>query len=191
MQFNRYTLRTTLSPFHSFNLRGSLTLIIFIYYILYAFINLNLIILKNSFFRVIFSIICVLNLRGMIPFRWALTSYIWSNLLLSCFLWAIFMGTIILKDLNYFLSWFLPQNSPKFLWILLVVLEVLRQVIRPLTLRLRLACNLITGHVLLALVCRLSSVYMTFFTMIFETIVLVIQASVYSLLVSLYLQEVS
>ena len=83
----------------------------------------------------------------------------------------------------------------------IVLVEFLRNVIRPLTLSVRLAANMVAGHLLLTLLRGLGSqisfrlITILFigliFLMILESAVALIQSYVFGVLSSLYLEEVN
>lgn len=86
----------------------------------------------------------------------------------------------------------------------MVLVELIRSIIRPLTLAVRLAANIVAGHLLLVLLRSVISVKRSLFILIcarvfrailvlsvLESAVRVIQAYVFVALQSLYLREVS
>lgn len=85
----------------------------------------------------------------------------------------------------------MPLTTPFFLWGILPVIEIVSQVIRPLTLTVRLTANLVAGHVLIFLVSQLSSiaVFLYFILIPFEIIVAVVQGYVFIMLLDSYSQE--
>lgn len=93
-----------------------------------------------------------------------------------------------------------PEGTPQALSPFMVLIEAMRRCIRPLTLAVRLAANLIAGHLLLALLtsggtkARFTTVLVVlvvFSLCVLETAVAVIQAYVFSILSSLYYEEVN
>jgi len=98
---------------------------------------------------------------------------------------------------NYILSLFLPRGRPTLLAPILVLIEILRRVIRPLTLCVRLTANMIAGHLLLRLVA--SGLRASLFRVVvvvglgllvtLELSVSIIQSYVFTSLTSLYLKE--
>lgn len=177
------------SPFHSTSLNfvwSSICQLIIVVFLIILTINLWL---KFLFFRRIFISLMILNYRGLTPFYWSFTSYFWRNILVSLCIWTTLIAVIISKNLEITLRSLLPLNSPKLLWIFLIYLEIVRQMIRPMTLGLRLTCNILTGHVLLRLL--RSRILLPFLSciLIFEIIVAVIQTRVFSLLALIYKTE--
>ena len=96
---------------------------------------------------------------------------------------------------------FVPLRTPVLLIPLIVLIEFIRRIIRPFTLAIRLAANIIAGHLLLRLL-REKIVRTTMLVLIaviiplvlltvLEIAVRVIQAYVFRLLSTLYLNEVN
>ena len=92
-----------------------------------------------------------------------------------------------------------PLGTPYVLINLMVIIELISNIIRPITLSVRLTANMIAGHLLLSLLrnSSLQSVY--FFSLsslglvlltILELRVALIQAYVFSMLITLYSTEV-
>ena len=93
--------------------------------------------------------------------------------------------------LNLLLKGLTPGGTPVALMSFMVIIELTRQIIRPITLIVRLAVNLITGHLILSLISfpRLLSLFSQILFFILEMIVALVQAYVFSLLLILYLNE--
>jgi len=86
---------------------------------------------------------------------------------------------------------YLPLITPVFLWFALCVIEIVSQVIRPLTLTVRLTANLMAGHVLIFLVGQLGvRAGLLYIVLIpFEIMVAVVQGYVFVMLLDSYFQE--
>lgn len=135
--------------------------------------------------------IIILNYIGLVPHCVTLTSLFWGNFIMATLLWFSFLLIGTLKNRNYFLSVLLPFRSPKILWVFLTILELVRILIRPVTLSLRLACNIITGHILLFLLININVLIILLLLpiVVFELCVATIQAIVYSILLKIYLKD--
>lgn len=92
-----------------------------------------------------------------------------------------------------------PQGTPVLLIPFIVLIERVRLLIRPITLSVRLAANMIAGHLLLCLIgslgphlfyCLLVIILIQITLMLLEIGVSIIQAYVFSVLCSLYSREV-
>ena len=84
-----------------------------------------------------------------------------------------------------------PVSTPLVLMSFIVIIELVRQFIRPLTLLVRLGTNLTTGHLILGLISFFGLVsflrQLPFFLL--EIIVALVQAYVFVLLIILYFNE--
>lgn len=100
------------------------------------------------------------------------------------------------------LAHLLPEGTPILLIVPLIIIETISLLIRPLALGVRLTANLTAGHVLIQLISTGALVLMTLIPAVailstllllvltaLELAVAVIQAYVFVLLLSLYLQE--
>ena len=95
----------------------------------------------------------------------------------------------------------MPRGTPVALMPVIVIIETVRNVIRPGTLSIRLAANIVAGHLLLTLLGSqgLNVAGITIFILLFSLILLLclelavacIQAYVFTILRSLYLNELS
>nr|YP_918963.1 ATP synthase F0 subunit 6 [Romanomermis nielseni]ABL73782.1 ATP synthase F0 subunit 6 [Romanomermis nielseni] len=181
-----------MSPFQFLSMQVSFPLLIFVFFI--NKMNLfNKFILKFQIFEVLLFSLILFNLFGMLPFFWSIACYIWSNLLLSLLIWGVMFFSLLFKFLKLFMSHLLPYGSPVFLWWFLIALEMVSQLIRPVTLSLRLMCNLIAGHVMISLISFLSFKYfiLLIIFIFFEMMVALIQSVVYSLLNLIYFKEMN
>nr|YP_004021490.1 ATP synthase F0 subunit 6 [Occidozyga martensii]ACZ02642.1 ATP synthase subunit 6 [Occidozyga martensii] len=143
-----------------------------------------------------------MNLLGLLPYTFTPTTQLSLNLGLAIPLW---LATIIIGLRNQptaSLAHLLPEGTPTPLIPILIVIETISLIIRPLALGVRLTANLTAGHLLIQLISLAtvnllpSSIMLaslTFSTLILLTLleiaVAMIQAYVYVLLLSLYLQE--
>jgi F-type H+-transporting ATPase subunit a len=84
-------------------------------------------------------------------------------------------------------SHLVPAGCPIYLISFIIFIELIRLSIRPITLRVRLIANITAGHLLLFLVSQF--IIPSFLLILLEIIVRLIQAFVFSLLLSLYLSE--
>jgi ATP synthase subunit 6 len=104
------------------------------------------------FLSVVFMFILTNNLIGLVPYSFTTTSYITLTFFMS---FSIFVGLIIVgfqkHGLNFF-SLFLPSNTSFFLALLLVPVELISYIARPISLGVRLFINLMAGHTLLKVI---------------------------------------
>ena len=101
------------------------------------------------FIYVLFVFILVNNLIGMVPYSFASTSHFVFTFLLS---FTIVLGATILGFSRHglkFFSLFVPSGCPLGLLPLLVLIEFISYLARNVSLGLRLAANILSGHMLL------------------------------------------
>lgn len=114
--------------------------------------NLSLL-LGLNFFPLIFSIflfILILNMVGLIPYWFTITSHIFFTFSLAfIYFGAVFILGFVVQKLN-FLRLFLPFNvENKFLFAFICLIEIFSYCIRPFSLAIRLFANMLAGHTLL------------------------------------------
>ncbi|MBV9079205.1 MAG: F0F1 ATP synthase subunit A [Methylobacteriaceae bacterium] len=104
------------------------------------------------FFPFVFSLfvfVLLLNLFGMVPFAFAATAHIIVTFALA----ALVIGTVIvygfMKHGTHFLGLFVPSGVPKWLLPLMVAIEVISFLSRPISLSVRLFANILAGHIAL------------------------------------------
>merc|ERR1711972_8629 len=155
----------------------------------------------NLFVVSLFIFVLVNNLLGLLPFVFTGTRHL---VFTSCISLRIWVGDIIsffFKNRSSFLAHLVPLGTPVVLVPVIVLIELIRSVMRPFTLAIRLAANIIAGHLLLDLcsipiITSSTLVKLAFFTALFTLSVLefgvaLIQAYVFTRLRSLYLSEVN
>nr|ABE48212.1 ATP synthase F0 subunit 6 [Canis lupus]AHA52807.1 ATP synthase F0 subunit 6 [Canis lupus]AHA52820.1 ATP synthase F0 subunit 6 [Canis lupus]ANZ54387.1 ATP synthase F0 subunit 6 [Canis lupus]QGZ08929.1 ATP synthase F0 subunit 6 [Canis lupus] len=142
------------------------------------------------------------NLLGLLPHSFTPTTQLSMNLGMAIPLWA---GTVI-TGFRYktkaSLAHFLPQGTPLPLIPMLVIIETISLFIQPMALAVRLTANITAGHLLIHLIggatlalinISATTAFITFIILILLTIlefaVALIQAYVFTLLVSLYLHD--
>ena len=104
------------------------------------------------FITVIFTFILFNNLIGLIPYSFTITSHLIVTFTLS---FTIFIGVVSLCIQKYkleMLSIFLPPKTPIALGLLLVPIELISYIFKPISLGVRLFANLMAGHTLLKVI---------------------------------------
>jgi F-type H+-transporting ATPase subunit a len=143
-----------------------------------------------------FIVLC--NLLGMIPGGFTVTSHILVTFILAMVLF-IFINIIGFYNhgLHYF-SILAPKGTPGFLLPLMIVIELFTYLSRPISLSLRLAANMTAGHIVLKVFASfavLSGIGVIFpFAMLiiltgFEFFVAILQAYIFTILASVYLND--
>ena len=147
----------------------------------------------------LFMFILTCNLLGMVPYGFAVTSHISITFAIAMmiFLLVTLLG-LYLHGLHFF-SLFLPAGTPWWLAPLMVVIELFAYLARPVSLSLRLAANMIAGHVLLkvmagfvvSMVIYLKFLPIPFIVVLigFEIFVAVLQAYIFTILSCVYLND--
>nr|YP_010372837.1 ATP synthase F0 subunit 6 [Xenolumpenus longipterus]QNM99693.1 ATP synthase F0 subunit 6 [Leptoclinus maculatus]UPE50474.1 ATP synthase F0 subunit 6 [Xenolumpenus longipterus]WMI36670.1 ATP synthase F0 subunit 6 [Cataetyx rubrirostris]BBM34611.1 ATPase subunit 6 [Leptoclinus maculatus] len=143
-----------------------------------------------------------LNMLGLLPYTFTPTTQLSLNLGLATPLW---LATVIIGMRNqptHALGHLLPEGTPGPLIPVLIIIETISLFIRPLALGVRLTANLTAGHLLIQLIATaafvllplmpvvalLTSTVLVLLTLL-EIAVAMIQAYVFVLLLTLYLQE--
>ena len=105
-----------------------------------------------STFLSIFTTLAVSNIYGLTPFGYTMTAQFVVTLSFSfaIFFWMVWEGVRIHKF--YSLSFFLPAGTPIALIPLLVLIEGISFLSRIISLAVRLAANLLSGHILLKII---------------------------------------
>lgn len=101
---------------------------------------------------VLFNFILLSNLIGLIPYSFTATSHLIVTFFLS---FSIFIGINIITFSKYKMkafSLFLPANTSFFLALLLVPIEFISYIAKPISLGVRLFINLMAGHSLLKVI---------------------------------------
>lgn len=149
----------------------------------------------------LFLFLALNNFLGLLPYTFTASSHLSFSLSVALSRWVGYIIFSFILDINHNLAHFVPLGTPYILIPFIVLIEITRRVIRPLTLAVRLAANMVAGHLLLVLVsgpAALSSfgvclIIITgiFFIILLERAVAFIQAYVFSILRSLYVGEVN
>ena len=155
----------------------------------------------QKYFSFVFSIFLFVlfgNLVGMIPHVFTFTSHIIVTFVLAMvvFLFVTFLG-IALHGWKFF-TLFTPNGLPKFLWPLVVPIELISYLSRPISLSIRLFANMVAGHAMI-------KVFAGFVVMLglwgiapiavnivltgFEIAIAALQAYIFTILTCIYLSD--
>nr|YP_003359196.1 ATP synthase F0 subunit 6 [Ognevia longipennis]ACF71045.1 ATP synthase F0 subunit 6 [Ognevia longipennis] len=148
----------------------------------------------------IFIMMMFNNFMGLFPYIFTSTSHLAFTFSIALPMWLSFMLFGWINNTNHMFSHLVPQGTPMALMSFMVMIETISNVIRPGTLAVRLAANMIAGHLLLTLLGNTGpSMMMNLISflilgqmllMILESAVAMIQAYVFSILSTLYSSEV-
>nr|YP_009690111.1 ATP synthase F0 subunit 6 [Caracara plancus]QEG56894.1 ATP synthase F0 subunit 6 [Caracara plancus] len=142
------------------------------------------------------------NLLGLLPYTFTPTTQLSTNMALAFPLWLATLLTGLRNQPTVSLGHLLPEGTPTPLIPALIMIETTSLLIRPLALGVRLTANLTAGHLLIQLISTatiallpimptvslLTTLILLLLTLL-EVAVAMIQAYVFVLLLSLYLQE--
>nr|AYN73605.1 ATP synthase F0 subunit 6 [Rhinopomastus cyanomelas] len=144
----------------------------------------------------------LINLLGLLPYTFTPTTQLSMNMALAFPLWFATLLTGLRNQPSISLGHLLPEGTPTLLIPALIVIETISLLIRPLALGVRLTANLTAGHLLIQLISTATATLLPimpavsvltaiilFLLTILEVAVAMIQAYVFVLLLSLYLQE--
>ncbi|YP_238259.1 ATP synthase F0 subunit 6 (mitochondrion) [Penaeus japonicus] len=149
----------------------------------------------------LFSLIVFNNFLGLLPYVFTSSSHLTMTLALALPLWLAFMIFGWVNHTQHMFAHLVPQGTPGPLMPFMVLIETISNIIRPGTLAVRLAANMIAGHLLLTLLGSTGpSLSMTLVSiliigqillLILEAAVAVIQSYVFAVLSTLYASEVT
>nr|ATL16371.1 ATP synthase F0 subunit 6 [Neoceratodus forsteri] len=143
-----------------------------------------------------------INLLGLLPYTFTPTTQLSMNMGFAIPLWLATVLVGLRNQPTTSLGHLLPEGTPGPLIPILIIIETISLFIRPIALGVRLTANLTAGHLLMQLIATaafvmtqsMPAVAALTFTVLFlltllELAVAMIQAYVFVLLLSLYLQE--
>nr|UOU85205.1 ATP synthase F0 subunit 6 [Empis stercorea] len=149
----------------------------------------------------LFSLIVFNNFMGLFPYIFTSTSHLTLTLALALPLWLCFMLYGWINHTQHMFAHLVPQGTPAILMPFMVCIETISNIIRPGTLAVRLAANMIAGHLLLTLLGNtgpsltysiISLLLMgQIALLVLESAVAIIQSYVFAVLSTLYSSEVN
>jgi F-type H+-transporting ATPase subunit a len=154
----------------------------------------------------IFSFILLGNLLGLFPYFFAFTSHIAVTLALAMFVFVFSTGVGFYTHGFKFFKFFVPEGVPAWLLPLLVPIEIISYLSRPVSLSVRLFANMTAGHVMwevfagfMLLLTASFGIYGAFASVVplglnvalaaLELLVAGLQAYVFAILTCLYLHD--
>nr|YP_009773419.1 ATP synthase F0 subunit 6 [Chiton albolineatus]QIZ12635.1 ATP synthase F0 subunit 6 [Chiton albolineatus] len=151
----------------------------------------------------IFITLIFINLLGLFPYVFSLSSHLTFALSFGFPLWLSLIISGIFFNFSSVIAHLLPSGAPMFLNPFLVLVETVSISVRPITLSIRLVANMSAGHIILGLIgAYLSAGMFTYsvliiillilveiFYFMFEIGVSMIQAYIFSLLIILYSED--
>jgi len=155
----------------------------------------------RKYFPLIFTLfmfILFANLMGLVPYSFTTTSHIIVTFAMAI---VVFIGVTLLgfvKHGFHFLKFFVPSGVPVAMIPLMVLIELISYLARPVTLSLRLFANMLSGHTLLKVfggfvvplgIAGIAPLALTVALYGLELIVAFLQAYVFTILTCLYIND--
>nr|ASM82609.1 ATP synthase F0 subunit 6 [Amphinemura sp. FS-2017] len=156
---------------------------------------------SSFMFISLFSLILFNNFLGLFPYVFTSSSHLTLTLALALPLWLSFMMYGWINHTQHMFAHLVPQGTPAVLMPFMVCIETISNVIRPGTLAVRLAANMIAGHLLLTLLGNTGPslsysilsllIIAQIALLVLESAVAIIQSYVFAVLSTLYSSEVN
>ena len=150
------------------------------------------------FIFAVFMFVLVGNLIGMVPYGFTFTSHIIVTFTMAM---VVFLGVTVIaliKHKIHFFTFFMPPGVPLIMAPLLVPIEIISYLSRPMSLSVRLFANMLAGHTLLkvfagfVVALGLFGVFPLAFVVVLtglEIVIAFLQAFVFTILTCLYLND--
>jgi F-type H+-transporting ATPase subunit a len=155
----------------------------------------------RQYFPFIFSLFMFIlfgNLLGMVPYSFTFTSHIIVTFAMAIFVFLLVTLVGLARHGLHFFGYFFPQGAPVAMAPLIIPIEILSYLSRPVSLSIRLFANMMAGHTMMK-VFALFTISLGFFGFApiavnvaltgFEILVAVLQAYVFTILTCLYLHD--
>lgn len=154
----------------------------------------------------IFMTVLVGNMLGMVPWSFTYTSHLIVTVALALMIFFTVIIIGVIRHGTHFLDLFLPPGVPGWLLPLILPIEIISFVARPITLSVRLFANMMAGHLVLKVFAGFSATMLAAFgvaglfmgivpaafnvaLVAFEFLVAFLQAYVFATLVCIYLKD--
>ena len=147
----------------------------------------------------IFIFILVLNLLGMIPGSFTVTSHIIVTFAIAAMVWLVATAIGFIKHGFGYLKLFVPEGVPLLLMPVIVPIELISYFIHPISHSVRLFANMMAGHTMLKVFAGFAVMlpvwgkiapvgFMVAFTGL-EFVVAILQAFIFTVLTCIYLND--
>lgn len=170
--FNKITIFHNSIKLLNFNLKKILVL------------NENSIIL---YFLSVFITIFYVNFLGLFSFIFPFSCVPVFCFTIGLTFWFLYFIINIISNFKKLIRHLVPDGCPIYLIPFIVIIELVSLLTRPITLRVRLIANIRAGHILVCLVSKF--IIRRILLILLELIVSIIQAFVFTLLLTLYFNE--
>nr|ALJ93731.1 ATP synthase FO subunit 6 [Foenatopus ruficollis] len=158
------------------------------------FNNMNLLMLITLILMIMLN-----NFMGLFPFIFTSSSHLVFSMTFALILWFSMMIFGWLKNINFMFCHLNPLSTPYILMPFMILIESISNIIRPITLSVRLSANMIAGHLLLTLMSKdlinfnklmiYMIVILQIMLLLLECAVSIIQSYVFTILITLYSKE--
>jgi F-type H+-transporting ATPase subunit a len=154
-----------------------------------------------EFFPLVFSIFMFVlfgNMLGLIPFSFTFTSHIVVTFALALFVFVVATAVAFIRHGIHFFGFFFPPGAPVVMAPILIPIEIVSYLSRPVSLSIRLFANMMAGHTMMAVFAAFTITlgFFGFFPILInvalfalEVIVTALQAYVFTILTCLYLRD--
>jgi F-type H+-transporting ATPase subunit a len=154
----------------------------------------------------VFMMVFVGNMLGMVPWSFTYTSHLVVTAALAFMIFFMVLIIGLVRHGSHFFHLFLPPGVPLWLFPLIIPIEIVSFVARPITLSVRLFANMMAGHLVLKVFAGFSVTMLAAFgtagffmglvpavfnvaLIAFEFLVAYLQAYVFATLVCIYLKD--
>jgi F-type H+-transporting ATPase subunit a len=162
----------------------------------------------RRFFPFVFTLFMFVlfgNMLGLVPYAFTFTSHIAATFALAAMVFVLITVVALMLHGKKFFGYFFPEGAPLWLAPIIIPVEIVSYLSRPISLSIRLFANMVAGHVML-------KVFATFIVMLaglgavgpflsllpltinvalvgFEVLVAFLQAYVFAILTCIYLHD--
>lgn len=155
----------------------------------------------REFFPLVFSIFMFVffgNTLGLVPYSFTFTSHIIVTFALALFVFLLVTLVALFKHGIKFFTMFFPSGAPIFMAPILIPIEIVSYLSRPVSLSIRLFANMMAGHTMMAVFAGFTitlgifgffpiAINVALYAL--EVIVTALQAYVFTILTCLYLRD--
>ncbi len=160
----------------------------------------------RKFFPFVFTLFMFIlfgNLLGLIPYSFTFTSHIIVTMAMALFVFVLVTLVGLFKHGLHFFSFFVPSGAPVLMYPLMIPIEIISYLSRPVSLSVRLFANMMAGHTMMKVFAGfvfglgaatfglggIAPIVMNVLLTGFEILVAFLQAYVFCVLTCLYLND--
>jgi F-type H+-transporting ATPase subunit a len=155
----------------------------------------------RAFFPFVFSLFTFLllgNLISLVPYSFSFTAQIVVTAALAVFVFVLVTVVAFIRHGLHFFSFFMPAGAPLIMAPLIIPIEIVSYLARPLTLAIRLFANMMAEHALMVIFAGFAVSLGAFFFLpvlvdvaiyALEVVVFSLQAYIFAILTVLYLRD--